>query len=65
MVTFTVQVTQEDIDNGIPDNTRKCPVALAINRVASATLGQVRVKSTYAFWPDINSSFTLSGTARE
>lgn len=28
-----IEVTQDDIDEGIPSNRNKCPVSLAVNRV--------------------------------
>jgi len=33
MRTVTISVTQEDIDDGIPEDDCSCPIALAIRRV--------------------------------
>jgi hypothetical protein len=46
MSKVTVQVTQEDIDNGHPSNPHGCPVALAMNRAFNRTdacAGQFRL----------------------
>lgn len=32
MKTYTINVTQEDINNGVKGSPRKCPVALAVQR---------------------------------
>lgn len=32
MTTYTINVTQDDIDNGVPDRAHLCPIAKAVNR---------------------------------
>lgn len=39
MKTFTINVTQEDIDNGDPVDACGCPIALAANRAMNRITG--------------------------
>lgn len=41
MKTITVEVTQEDIDEGYPHDCELCPIAMAANRVLGVTDVQV------------------------
>lgn len=45
MRTITINVTQEDIDNGEVGNPKSCPVALAVKKVVKADL--ILVDSIY------------------
>lgn len=38
-----IEVTQEDIDNGIPEDCWRCPVARAVCRVLSASESDISV----------------------
>lgn len=40
---MTIQVTQEDIDNGLRHSCGSCPVALAVNRAAGTIDSRVGV----------------------
>lgn len=41
-----ITVTQEDIDNGVRDSCRYCPVAIAVLRATGRPRGSVRVDGT-------------------
>ena len=62
-VTVTVKVTQDDIDKGERETCRRCPIALALNRLlalpAEVRLGNVRSSANIVtsyhpkYWPTL------------
>lgn len=49
---MTIEVTQEDIDKGVPENCSKCPVARAIERTLPNPSPSIAVDPEVIEWFD-------------
>ena len=62
MVTYTIDVTQEDIDQGERDKCRRCPIALAMKRVFP---GKVSLVYGTVAWVDLDRYADLPDEAQQ
>lgn len=65
---LTIQVTQQDIVEGIPRDCALCPIALAAARVFTTKPAEeiwVVEDALFAVWDDTAHRFTLPDTARQ
>lgn len=67
MITRTITVTQEDIQNGMPACNDACPIALAMQRVfgKEAHVGTMHFWPTAVEWPDAPVEGDLPRSARK
>lgn len=65
MITIEVEVTQDDIDQGVPESYRKCPLALALRRMGYDIVEVFETSLECAYDPDSSTPFSVTWKCKE